>query len=95
MRSLLGGRGLLRTLQSLLDLGCLRPCLSELRRSHARAGSPVLVLPDELVVNESSRTYFVLYAFKQEGMLTDLAKLHKFVAETLDAIVEITLFTIL
>ena len=38
--------------------------------------------PDEFVINESTGTDLILYAFEQEGMLADLAQLHQFVTET-------------
>lgn len=40
--------------------------------------------PDEFVVNETTRADLVLDTLEQEGMLTDLTKLHELVAQTFD-----------
>ena len=42
--------------------------------------------PDELLVNEATRTDLVLDTLEQEGVLANLAELHEFVAEPLDAV---------
>jgi hypothetical protein len=41
--------------------------------------------PDELVVDISTGADLILDTLEQERMLTDLAQLHKLVAQTLDA----------